>query len=63
MKNRKSKSESTFEVENQWGKYGETRNISSTQKEKSKPSKGGKVSSTSVTREISSKRSEKTVRR
>jgi len=63
MKNRKSKSESTFEIDNQWGKYGETRNITSTQKSKSKPSKDGKVSSTSVTREISSKRSEKTVRR
>jgi hypothetical protein len=63
MKKRKSKETSAFEVENQWGKYGEVRNITSTQKSKSKPSKGGKISSTSVTREITSKRSEKTVRR
>ena len=63
MSKRKSKETSAFEVENQWGKYGETRKITSTQKKKSKPSKGGKISSTSVTREITSKRSEKVVRR
>ena len=63
MSKRKSKSESTFEVENQWGKYGEVRNITSTQKSKSKPSKGGKVSSTSVTREVTSTSTEKVIRR
>ena len=63
MSKRKSKSESTFEVENQWGKYGEVRNITSTQKSKSKSSKGGKVSSTSVTREVTSTSTKKTVRR
>ena len=63
MSKRKSKETSVFEIENQWGTYGETRKITSTQKSKSKPSKGGKVSSTSVTREITSKRTEKVVRR
>jgi hypothetical protein len=56
---RKEVQKSSFEIDNQWGKYGETREIISTQKDKSKPVKDSEVVSTSETRKVSSKRTEK----
>ncbi len=56
---RKEETASTFEIDNQFGKYGEMRTIKTTQKSKSKPVKDSKVSNTTETRKVGSKRKEK----
>ena len=56
---RKEETKSSFEIENQWGKYGEMRTIKTTQAPKSKLKKDSKVSNTTEARKVASKRTEK----
>ncbi len=56
---RKEETKSSFEIENQWGKYGEMRVIKTTQAPKSKLKKSGEVTNTTEARKVVSKRTEK----
>ena len=56
---RKEETTSAFEIENQWGKYGEMRVIKTTQAPKSKLKKSGEVTNTTEARKVVSKRTEK----
>ena len=56
---REEETKSSFEIENQWGKYGEMRVIKTTQAPKSKLKKSGEVSNTTEARKVVSKRTEK----